>query len=51
LGIVGAIGGYLQLGQGSYGYYTVTILGFPYLGTANATGKAGHNTCIIYANK
>ena len=37
-GLVGVVGGYLQLNQGNFGYYTVTILGFPYLGTANSTG-------------
>lgn len=36
--LVGTIGGYLQFNQGDYGYYTVTILGLPYLGTANCTG-------------
>lgn len=35
--ILSCVIGYVQFNQGSYGYYSMTLLRFPYLGTANVT--------------
>jgi hypothetical protein len=35
--IVGSVVGYLQYNCGDYGYYSMTFVGFPYVGTANTT--------------
>jgi ABC-2 type transporter len=43
--------GYLQLNQGSYGYYTITLLKFPYMNTCNITALMFFVVCFSFVQQ
>lgn len=49
--VVGLIIGYIQFGQGSYGYYTMTLAKYPYLNTSNCTALLFFCSVFVFSQQ